>query len=66
MRCSNATTAISWTTAAPDAPTGLKIERSDATGSGNESIYGRYNVTWNAPTTGSPAIYYHMHRLRDR
>ena len=45
---------------APDAPTGLKIERSDATGSGNESIYGRYNVTWNAPTTGSPAIYYHI------
>ena len=44
----------------PDAPTGLKIERSDATGSGNESIYGRYNVTWNAPTTGSPAIYYHI------
>lgn len=28
--------------------------------SGNESIYGRYNVTWNAPTTGSPAIYYHI------
>ena len=45
---------------APDAPTGLKIERSDATGSGNESIYGRYNVTWNAPATGSPAIYYHI------
>ena len=44
---------------APDAPTNLKVVRSDDT-SGNESVYGRYNVTWEAPTSGSPAIYYHV------
>lgn len=50
---------------APDAPTGLKIERSDATGSGNESIYGRYNVTW-SPHHRQPGHLLPYHCLRDR
>ena len=44
----------------PQAPLGLTVERSDDTGSGNQSVYGRYNVTWTPATTGSPASYYHV------
>ena len=43
----------------PNAPTNLQVVRSDVT-SGTESVYGRYSVTWDAPTSGSPAIYYHV------
>ncbi len=47
---------------APDAPINLQVIRSDASGDedSTQNVYGRYAVTWDAPTTGSPAIYYHV------
>ena len=50
---------------APNAPENVRVKRSTET-TGNESVYGRYSVTWDpAGTTndtdaGSPASYYHV------
>ena len=48
----------------PNAPENLTVKRSNDT-SGNESVYGRYSVTWdpagtNGGNAGSPASYYHV------
>ena len=50
---------------APNAPENVKVKRSTET-FGNESVYGRYSVTWDPAGTnndtdaGSPASYYHV------
>lgn len=43
-------------TAVPNAPTAVTATRSD----NDDSVYGRYVVSWTPDKTGSPAVYYHV------
>ena len=43
-------------TAVPNAPTSVTATRSD----NDDSVYGRYVVSWTPDKTGSPAVYYHV------
>ena len=43
-------------TAAPHAPVSVTVNRSD----NDDSVYGRYVVSWTPDKTGSPAVYYHV------
>ena len=43
-------------TAAPNAPVSVTVNRSED----DDSVYGRYVVSWTPDKTGSPAVYYHV------
>ena len=43
-------------TAVPNAPTSVTATRSE----NDDSVYGRYVVSWTPDETGSPAVYYHV------